>query len=186
MLFSLFRRSPFEYAAKKIGAMQLRAGSLYQNWQPVTVKEMQGFVAVILNIRIIQFSNLCYWSTSDTTDLPFFRSVFPRNRFFQILGALHVGDPDSGLKRDKIQPLPDLLVPAFQSAYSPSQEIAIDESIISFKDCVSFRQYLKGKPTPWGIKAFVFASSKSEYLHKVAVYYGRETELIRDDLPHTP
>ena len=174
------------YATKKIAAMTTRKDSLYKNWQPVTVEEMQGVVAVILNMGIIQLSNLKdYWSTSDTTDLPFFWSVFSRSRFLQIFGALHVGDPDSTLKRDKIQPFLDQLLPTFQSAYTPPREVAIDESVISFRGRVSFRQYLKGKPNPWGIKAFVLAGSKSGYLHNVLVYYGKETMLSRGDMPHT-
>ena len=68
----------------------------------------------------------------------------------------------------------------FQSALSPSQEVAIDEAMISFRGRVSFHQYLKGKPNPWGIKG-----SKTVYLHNVLVYYRRETQLLRDDMPHT-
>ena len=63
--------------------------------------------------------------------------------------------------------------------------MAIDESVIAFKGRVSFRQYLKGKPTPWSIKAFVLADSVSGYLYKVAIYYGRATELVRPELPNT-
>ena len=104
---------------------------------------------------IIQLKNLKdYWSTDMTTNLPFFQSVFSRNRFFRILGCLHVGEIDSDDKCEKIEPLLDLLQPAFSSSYTPAQNVAIDESVIAFKGRVSFRQYLKGKPTPWGIKAF--------------------------------
>ena len=88
---------------------------------------------------ITQLQNLKkYWSTSTTTDLPFFRSVFPRNRFFQILGTLHVGNINGDLKCDKIEPLLDHLVPAFQSSYTLSQHVAIDESVIAFKGRVTF------------------------------------------------
>ena len=59
--------------------MKFTAGSLYKSWRPVTVEEMKGFVAVILNMGIVQLGNLKdYWCTSDTTDLPFFQSVFSR------------------------------------------------------------------------------------------------------------
>ena len=64
--------------------------------------------------------------------------------------------------------------------------MAIDESAIAFKGRVTFRQYLKGKLTPWGIKAFVLADSVSGYLYKVAICYGRATELVGPELPHTP
>ena len=174
------------YAEKKLSTMTLTPRSLYRNWKPVTVEEMKGFIAVILNMGIVQLTNLKdYWSTDDTTNFPFFRSVFSRDRFFQIFGMLHVGDPDSITKRDKIQPFLDRLCSVFESAYTPSQAIAVDESVVSFKGRVSFRQYLKGKPHPWGIKAFVLSDSKTGYLQRVCVYYGKETQLVDNDHPHT-
>ncbi len=176
-----------DYAARKIGPAPPKRTSLYHKWHPVTVEEMKAFVAVILNMGITQLSNLKdYWSTGDTTDLPFFRSVFSRNHFFQIFGVLHVGgDPSGTMKRDKIQPFLDELLPRFESAYSPPQQLAVDESAISFRGRVSFRQYLKGKPNPWGIKAYMLSGSKTGYMHNVLVCYGRETMLSRDDMPHT-
>ena len=97
----------------------------------MTVEE---FIAVILNMGILQVTNLkYYWSIDDTTNFPFFRSVFSRDRFFKIFGMLHVGDPDSTTKRDKIQPFLDRLCSVFENAYTPSQEIAVDESVVSFK-----------------------------------------------------
>ena len=147
---------------------------------------MKAFIAVILNMGIIKLPDLKdYWSTSNTTNVPFFRSVFSRNRFFQIYSTLHAGNIDGSLKCEKIQPFLNLLLPTFQSAYTPNQQIAIDESMIAFKGRVSCMQYMKGKPHPWGIKAYVLADSASGYLYNVAIYYGRETELTRPDLPHT-
>ena len=100
---------------------------LYRNWQPVTKEEMKGFIAVIFNMGIIQLGDLKeYWSTEDTNNLPFFRSVFSRDHFFQIFGALHVGDIDSTMKRGKIQPFLDCICTAFEAAFTPSQRIGIN------------------------------------------------------------
>ena len=127
-----------------------------------------------------------YWSTDETTNLPFFRSVFSRDRFLQIFGSLHAGDPDDTTKKGKIQPLLDRLSASFEAAFLPSKQIAVDESVISFKGRVSFKQYLKGKPNPWGIKAFVLADSSTGYMHRLCIYYGKDTELIdRPDLGQT-
>ena len=81
------------------------AGSLYWNWKLVSVNEMNAFVVVILKMGIIQMTNLKdYWCTQS---------------LFQNLGVLHLGNTKSTLKRDKIQPLLDCLLPAFLSAFSP-------------------------------------------------------------------
>ena len=83
---------------------------------------MKGFIAVILNMGIIQLNDLKdYWSTDDSTNLPFFRSVFSRDRFFQIFGALHVGDLEGTMKQGKIQPFLDKICPSFETAFTPGQ-----------------------------------------------------------------
>ena len=135
---------------------------------------------------IVQLTNIKdYWSPDDTTNFSFFRSVFPRDRFLQTFGMLYVGDPDGTTKVSKIQPLLNHLCPVFEATFTPAQQIAVDESVINFKGRVSFRQYLKGKPHPWGIKAFVLSDSKTGYLQRVCVYYGKETQLVNNDHPHT-
>ena len=73
----------------------------------------------------------------------------------------------------------------FQSKFTPGLQIAIDESVISFRGRVGFLQYVKGKPNQWGIKAFILADIVSGYLYKIWLYFGEETQLVRSDLPHT-
>ena len=129
------------YAEKKLSTMMLSPCSLYRTWRPVTVDEMKGFLAVILNMGIVQLTNLKdYWSTDDTTNFPFFRSVFSDIR-------------NAATKRDKIQPFLDRLCSVFERTFTPSQEIAVDESVVSFKGRASFHQYLKGNPTPLGYQS---------------------------------
>ena len=147
---------------------------------------MKAFIGCILNMGILQLPYLKdYWSKNTGTDVPFFRSVFSRDRFFQIFGNMHAGDIDSNIRRQKIQPLPDLLCPLYKETYTPDRQLAIDESVISFKGRVGFLQYLKGKPNPWGIKAFILADSVTGYLYKVRFYFGKDTQLERPELPHT-
>ena len=97
-----------------------------------------------------------------------------------------MGEPDGATKKSKIQSFLDVLFTSFQRAYTPHQQVAIDECVITFKGRVAFRQYLKGKPHPWGIKAYALSDSKSGYLYQVVVYYGKETILVdKPDFGHT-
>ena len=102
--------------------MQITSNSLYSNWKDVTTDEMKAFIALILNMGIIQLPNLKdYWSTSENTNIPFFRTTFSRKRFLQIYGVFHPGVADG---TEKLKQLLDLLEPAFRSSYCPSQQIA--------------------------------------------------------------
>ena len=202
-----------EYATKKIShegnsceliitylKLQITSNSLYSNWKDVTTDEMKAFIALILNMGIIQLPNLKdYWSTSENTNIPFFRTTFSRKRFLQIYGVFHPGAADGTTRQEKLKQLLDLLEPAFRSSYCPSQQIAIDESIIAFKGNCNYIfkyytfitgrlgciQYIKGKPHPWGIKAYALADSHSGYLYKVCIYLGKETDLLYPKHPHT-
>ena len=89
-------------------------------------------------------------------------------------------------KKDKIQPFIDLLVPVVQENYTAHREVAVHESVTTFKGRVSFRQYLKGKPNPWGIKAYVLSDSTTGYMHNLRIYFGKQTSLIDNtELSHT-
>ena len=161
--------------------------SLFRSWKVVTVSEMKAFVGLILNMGLIQLPRLKdYWSTHETLNLQFFRRVFSRDRFLQIFWMLHVGDIDGNTKRSKIQPFLDVVIPLFRQYFTPAQAVAVDEAMITFRGRVAFRQYVRGKPHPWGIKAYVLADSASGYLYSLAIYYGKETQLLsRPDLNHT-
>ena len=137
---------------------------------------MKAFVGIIINMGLTKLSDIKdYWSTHITLNLPFFRSVFSRDRFLQIYWMLHVGDIPSTTKRSKIQPFLDLLLPLFQIYLTPAREVSIDESMIAFQGRVGCRQYIRGKPHPWGIKAYVLSESKSGYMYNMVIYYGKET-----------
>ena len=122
------------YAQKKLAAMQVEMiiihelDALHVKTYPIECCKyhvdpytgMKGFLAVILNMEIIQLQDQKdYWSTHHTTNPSFFRSVFSRDCFFQIFGTLYVGDPDSTTKKGKIQPFIDRLCAAFEAAHTP-------------------------------------------------------------------
>ena len=53
-----------------------------------------------------------------------------------------MGDINSTTERGKIQPFLDHICPAFEAAFTPSQQIAIDESVITYKGHDSSRLIL--------------------------------------------
>ncbi|KAM3936742.1 piggyBac transposable element-derived protein 4-like [Leptodactylus fuscus] len=68
-------------------------------------------------------------------------------------------------------------------SYIPDQNIAIDESLISFKGRLKFRQYLPSKRARYGIKMYKLCESSSGYTYKFRVYEGRDTRIEPPDCP---
>ena len=106
-----------------------------KKWKPVTTNEVKAFVGVILNMVIIQLQNLQdYWSTILTSSIPFFSSVFYRDGFFFKSSGCYMSEKLSvPEKKDTIQPFIDLLVTIIQESFTPHSEVAVDESVITFK-----------------------------------------------------
>ena len=55
------------------------------------------------------------------------------------------------------------------------KELSIDESMVSFKGGLIFKQYAPKKPTKWGMKAFVLADSQTGYIYNWRLYTGKYT-----------
>ncbi len=70
----------------------------------------------------------------------------------------------------------DILLPRFVSECDIHKECSIDEAMIPFKGRLGFKQYMKDKPTKWGIKVFVLADSHNGYVKTLQVYTGKGLE----------
>ena len=61
------------------------------------------------------------------------------------------------------------------------ENLCIDEQIIPFTGNLSIKQYIKGKPCPWGIKNFVLCG-KSGLAYDFIVYQGKSTGLDESNI----
>ena len=84
-------------------------------------------------------------------------------------------DQDKTEKLYKVRPLLNSVLAKFKHYYYPAQKISIDEGMIPAKNRLGIKQYIKDKPTKWGIKTFILADSSNGYLYAAEVYCGKLT-----------
>ena len=126
-------------------------------WSDVSIDEMKAFIGVTILMGIIQLPQLeMYWQTSNpmiaTSRVS---NIMSRTHFQQILRYLHLADNAHQIPADqsghdklyKVRNLLDILSRQFQSNYTPTEYITIDEAMIPFKGRLGFKQYMKDKPT---------------------------------------
>ena len=182
MLFSVCTIYSHRYANETIEALrasnQLRPHSIYQKWQPMTRCDLDGLLALILNMGLIDMPNLQdYWSTAWTTQVPFFSSIMTREKFQMMFWMLHVGHAESHppSRIDKVKMFLEPLLRNFQCSYKPSRNISVDETMVGFRGRFGAKQYMPNKPTKYGIKAFTMADAAQGYMLNVLVYTGADT-----------
>ena len=153
-----------------------------KNYQDASVVEMKAFIGIRIYMEYICIkpSYRDYWNNEGTDFLGFtpgFRKVVTRDRWLALWSFLHIvdeDDPDVD-KADriyKVRPfLNDLLV-KFQHFYFPRQHLSLDEGMIPTKNRLAIKQYIKDKPTKWGIKSFLLTESETGYIINAEIYTG--------------
>ena len=90
---------------------------------------------------------------------------------------LHVVDPNKEEQGDRLRKVSSF-VDHFQNRcrdlYQPLSKVAIDERMVKSKHRSGIRQYIKNKPTKFGIKLWVLADSSNGYTYNFNVYTGKD------------
>ena len=148
------------------------------SWKDVTADEIKRFIACLIyfglvNVRGDVSKN---WSTKTLYHGLWSRAILSRKRFFAILGMLHVVDPATetpGDKLRKVQSFVSYFKTKCKELYQPKQHVAIDERMVKSRHRSGIRQFIKDKPTKWGIKLWVLADSSNGYTIDFNIYIGR-------------
>lgn len=141
--------------------------------------EVRKLVALHLAMGVLRYPRLrLYWTPSMRTQI-FSTVEMSRNRFEKLRNMLHVVDVndkhDTSDRLWKVRPL----LTAFRSRCQElvlEENLCIDEQIVPFKGQLDIKQYVKGKPNPWGVKIF-FLCGSSGLTYDFIVYQGSTTEL---------
>ena len=150
---------------------------------PITKAELMAFVGINIAMGVVSLPSLKhYWTTNPILSHNWFGSVMSRNWFLQILCYFHVVDNTTAPSHSdphynrlwKIQPVITVLQMSCAEMYTTHRELSVDESVIETKCRLSFIQFMKAKPTKWGVKVWVCADSWNGYISAFDIYTGKD------------
>lgn len=153
-----------------------------QNFQPSTSNEIQQLFALHGLLSIYKYPRISmHWAPHTRTDL--FVDNMSEKRFFKLRTQLHIVDDSTRAPNDpdkfyKVRPMLDAIRERLLE-HPLEPDLSIDEQMIPFKGQLSSKQYVKGKPSPWGLKNFVLCG-KSGRPYDFVMYQGPTTELDKD------
>ena len=110
-----------------------------------------------------------YWKTSWVAEIPFFSKVMHCDRFEMIFWMLLASHP-TGLVVKKVKLFLEKIIEKFQEKYTPSQEVAVDETMLKFRGRFTGKQCMLKKPIKWDVKCFNLADSSNSYMLNVLMY----------------
>lgn len=141
-------------------------------WRDVSAEELKKFLGLLLYMDVLELPRMTdLWRKTTIFRVPFPSTVMSRDRFKAILSSVHISDPEEDVRNEqareqegfdclhRVRPLLELMRTRCMAAYHPWQHIAVDERMVGTKARLSFKQYMREKPTKWGLKFFVLADT---------------------------
>ncbi|XP_068081918.1 piggyBac transposable element-derived protein 4-like [Anabrus simplex] len=191
-ILSLMVTESNRYAQQFITSKGDNVPASLKNWVRITLPEMKGFIACLLNMGINRKPTIAsYWSTLPSQFNPWFPKMFTKHRFSHLLRFFHLVNNEGlpvpgGTGYDpcaKYQPLVDHANRVFRHHYTLHQEISIDESLVGTKNKTSLLQYLPNKHHHrWGTKFWMLCDSVSNYCLGFFTYRGARSQEDRDNI----
>lgn len=123
----------------------------------------------------------------------YYRPVFPATmsgrRFQMLLRTFCCHMPMTKAEIDankltRVKPLLQKLLKAFNDAFLPFKELALDESLLLWRGRLSFRQYIKDKAAKYGIKFYELTTSDG-YALNIIIFQGKNSDEPDDNTSKT-
>ncbi|XP_059158381.1 piggyBac transposable element-derived protein 4-like [Physella acuta] len=162
-------------------------------WKPVDIADIKLFMYINFMFGIHQLPHYkLYWSTNDLLNVPAVSKVMSRNRYVAIAKYFHLNNnavfiPRGTVGHDpifKVRPLFDTVLNNSLKSLKPEKDISIDEAMVAYTGRLVFKQYIKNKPSPWGIKLWCAADPHSGYLYNFDVYMGKSNVKMPNGLSY--
>ena len=171
-----------ELCAKMAEWSNARAGILKMEdenfeFRDITEREMRSFLGATLLMGIIRKPYIRqYWDTQNFILTPIFSQIMGRDRYSNILRFLRFSDPTQPDARAKTKRLSDYDIIASHvcQKYTPEMEQSLDESLLSFKGRLNFKQFIRIKRARFGIKIFILCDIHGYNMISYATYFAKQ------------
>lgn len=174
-------RETNRYATQFFASHTVSNNSRVKRWTPTTIYEIKAFIAVLLEMGITRRPTIDSYWIKGSRHIPWFRTMFSRDRFQLILKFFHLTDNTLLFEPGHPNYDPcgrfDMLVKhantVFQRHYIPNQQLSIDESLVGTHCHSAIKQYIPNKKHhKWGIKFWMLCDSISKYCSVFFCYKG--------------
>lgn len=154
-------------------------------WTNITPQELTKYLGMLLFMSGCKHPKMeDFWRKKIIFKVPFLATVMSRDRFRAITSNLHMSDPEEDAVNDtkkgtkdydpmqKARPLIDIIRNRCMSIYHPKQHISVDERMVATKARIKMKQYMKAKPTKWGLLFYVLVDVNG-YTVDYRLYTGK-------------
>lgn len=168
---------------------QQKEGKVDRAWQPTTASEIKLLfhIYITMGIHVLPEYKM-YWASDERLRVDGVAGSMGKTRFEKLSQYFHLNDATTFVPRGhpghdplhKVRPFLDLIRTNIATRFAAGKNISLDEAMIPFNGRLMWKQYIKGKPNPWGIKVWCATDASTGYLLNFSIYTGK----VEDPMPH--
>ena len=150
-------------------------------WPRTSDKEIEAYMALLIYFGLVKVGGdqSRYWRTKTIYHGLWARKIMSRSCYKSLSAFLHVVDPPNETPGSKLRKVEEFLASFKERCkllYQSTQKMSVDERMVKSKHRSGIRQYMKDKPTKWGLKLGVLADSENGYTVDFNVYTGKDAD----------
>ncbi|XP_068740469.1 piggyBac transposable element-derived protein 4-like isoform X2 [Montipora capricornis] len=147
-------------------------------WQKTTADEIKRLIALLVYMGLVKVHGDVdkYWSTKSLYNGLWAKGILSRKRFKGLMALLHIIDPATENKADKLCEVQSFIrnfKSQCLSLYQPRQQLAVDERMIQSILRSDIHRFIMNKPNKFGIKVWVLLDRSNGYTLDFDVYLGK-------------
>lgn len=157
-----------------------------KEWKPITLKEFDAFLAIILYAGLTKSNSEPLEELWGSTRCPIYKAALSLDRMKCIKQCLRFDNGNTRQQRlinSKTAAIDDIwqmLQSNLAAAYTPHDAVTVDEQLFPYRGRTRFTQYIPSKPAKYGIKIWWLCDSKSFYPVKGMIYSGKLPDQARE------
>jgi len=148
-----------------------------------TPEEVRTYLGIVIFMGYHSLPSIrSYWSNDPNLFCERVAKVMTVKRFLKLTRFLHLNDNLQMPPRNtehfdklyKVRPLISHLKQVYLDLYTPSKQLAIDESMVAFTGRSTMKQFMPLKPIKRGFTVWAMADSSNGYLINFDVYWEQK------------
>lgn len=154
-------------------------------WEDCNTSNIFRLIACYIMQGIVMKPTLeSYYERNQLLGIPGFRKMIPlrrlllMNKYIHFANSIQAPTTKTEKKLYKIRPILDHLSAKYQEVYILEINLAVDESLLLWKERLNFKQFIQLKRARFGIKSFILSESATGYVYNLIVYLGKGTSLL--------
>ncbi|XP_008423828.1 piggyBac transposable element-derived protein 4-like [Poecilia reticulata] len=177
--FQLFISPPMEKIILDMTNLEGRR-VFQEKWKPLDPSDLHAYIGILVLAGVYRSKGEATASLwNEEYGRPIFRATMSLETFHMISRVIRFDNRDTRAGRrekDKLAAIRDVWdkwVNILPLLYNPGPHVTVGESLVPFRGCCPFRQYVPNKPAKYGIKIWAACDAKSSYAWNMQIYTGK-------------